>query len=139
MKNDKYLDEMYELVSEALETLHEEEVKDMSFLDEIQSPEYDIYKHQPKNASWIHFFWGYAHIANEYVDSLIYANAEEFQEEIVKKIRAVFTPKTLEYIREAKVTEFGMHIGPYLPSGGSINDELGIEVIDEMKDREGIE
>ncbi len=131
MKNEKYLDEMHELISEALE----DDPSDLSFLDEILKPEYSIYSTQPKNSSWVHFFWSYGGLANEYTSALFYGNAEQFQEELIKQIRAVFTPKTLEYIREAKVTEFGMHISPYQPSGGNIKNDYGIDVPDEMKDR----
>ncbi len=126
MKNENYINELSDLVDDIL------------FDTNTASPDFDIYEpsNQPKHMSWIQFYWSYGGIAGEYTWSLTYMDAEEFQEQLLKVTRLVFNPTTLQYIRDAKVTEFGMHIGPYQPSGGNTNDELGIEVIQEMKDRE---
>lgn len=125
MKNEETITELVDVIIDALSD---------------EAPQrYDISKDQPWNTSWVHFYWGYAGLASEYTTGIEYGNSDEFQEQLVSLIRKVFTPTNLQLVRDAKLTEFGMHIGPYLPSGGSINDELGIDVIDEMKDREGIE
>lgn len=90
---------------------------------------------QPKHFSWIHFYWSYGGLAGEYTHGLEFSNAKDFQKQLLIVITKVFSPENLEFVREAKLTEFGMHLGPYQPSGGSINDEIGIDVIPEMKDR----
>lgn len=90
---------------------------------------------QPKHFSWIHFYWSYGGLAGEYTHGLEFSNAKDFQKQLILVTKKVFSPENLEFVRQAKLTEFGMHVGPYQPSGGSINDEIGIDVIPEMKDR----
>jgi hypothetical protein len=34
----------------------------------------------------------------------------------------------LQYIREGKIKNFGMQIGPHTPAHDDLNEELGIEV-----------
>ena len=121
MKNERTITKLSEIIDDALS-------------DRV-SERYSYEKDQPKHFSWIHFFWSYGGLASEYTTGLEYTDAEEFQEQLIKAVKKVFTPSNLEYVRKAKLTEFGMHIGPYQPSGGSINDEIGINVIPEMKDR----
>jgi hypothetical protein len=108
-------------------------------IDEVLSTpvkqKYSVFKDQPVNVSWIHFYWSYGGLAGEYTSNIEYANAKEFQQQLIIAVNKVFTPPNLELLRQAKLTEFGMHIGPYTPSGSNINNENGIEVIPEMKDR----
>ncbi len=121
MKNEQVITHLSEVVDEVL--------------FDTTPARYSYENDQPKHFSWIHFYWSYGGLAGEYTHGLEYSNAKEFQRQLTRVIKKVFSPENLEFIREAKLTEFGMHLGPYQPSGGNINDELGIEVIPAMKDR----
>jgi hypothetical protein len=113
--DDKYVDEMIDLVENALFKLN-------------GTQRYDMEKDQPKHFSWFHVWWSTDHLASDYCSGLEYADAEEFQQVLIESVRNVFNTTTLQYISDGKIKDFGMQIGPEQPSGGDLNNELGLGV-----------
>jgi len=112
---DKYIDDMGYLVEDALLKLDE-------------PTRYDAEKDQPEHFSWFHVWWSAENIFSDYSSTLEYADAEEFQQQLVEAVRAAFNTNTLQYIRESKIDNFGMQIGPHSPHHADLNEELGLKV-----------
>jgi hypothetical protein len=83
---------------------------------------------QPKHFSWLHVWCHSKNSATEQTIALEYMTAGEFQVKILQAVTSFFSTDALELVRKGKITDFGMQIGPLLPSGGNLNDELGLEV-----------
>ena len=116
IKNEKYLDEMIELVEDAFISMPSESLR------------YDMEKDQPKHFSWFHVWWSIDGMCSDYTSGLEYADAEEFQQTLIENIRHVFNTTTLQYIIDGKIKNFGMQIGPHTPAHLDQNEELGLEV-----------
>jgi hypothetical protein len=114
-KNEIYLDEMTDLIENISYKVSEKN-------------KYDCGVDQPKHFSWFHIWWSIDGIFSDTTAVLEYADAEDFQQELINKVRMFFTPDTLQYIREGKIKNFGMQIGPHTPAHDDLNEELGIEV-----------
>jgi hypothetical protein len=113
--NDKYIDEMIDLIEDAL-------------FDPDEKSRYDMEKDQPMHFSWFHVWWSNDNIASDFGSALQYSDAEDFQQQLIEKVRQAFNTTTLQYIRDGKIKNFGMKIGPHTPSHIDLNDELGLEV-----------
>lgn len=114
-KNEKYLDEMTDLMGDIFYKIRDRNI-------------YDMEKDQPKHFSWLHVWWSIEGVYSDSTTALEYADAEAFQEELMDKIRRIFNTTTLEYISSGKIRNFGMHIGPDTHGDEDLNEELDIEV-----------
>lgn len=113
--NEKYLDEMRELIEEIV-------------IKNDVKPAYDVEKDQPKHFSWFHIWWSIDGVMSDYGTGIQYLDAEEFQQNLVEKVSQIFNTTTLQYICDGKIKNFGMQIGPHSPAHYDVNEELGIEV-----------
>jgi hypothetical protein len=115
-KQQIYIDQMIDHFEEAMQPHY--------FPTHFTHPEED----QPQQMSWIHFWCSNGGLATDQTFSIEYKTAEEFQQKILEAVTSFFSPTALQLVREGKIHNFGMQIGPEQPSGGNINDELGLEV-----------
>ena len=113
--NHKYIDDMTDIIEDAL-----------TITDEPRR--YSMEKDQPKHFSWFHVWWSVGGIASDFTTALEYSDAEDFQQALVDKVRLAFNTSSLQLIRDGKITNFGMQIGPHTPDHLDINEELGLEV-----------
>ena len=118
------MEDMYAIIDEISD--HFEEIIMRNWTEKKE--DYDMEKDQPKHFSWLHVWASKGGLATDRTVAVSYKDAEEFQQEVVNTVRQFFNTDTLQSIIDGKLTMFGMQIGPEQPSGGNLNDELGIEV-----------
>lgn len=115
-KQDTYIDKMGDLFEETAEPHY--------FPTLFTHPSED----QPKHMSWIHFWCSNGGLATDKTFSIEYKDENDFQKRVINAVTSFFNAATLQMVREGKIHNFGMQIGPEQPSGGNINEELGLEV-----------
>lgn len=114
-KNETSIDEMIDLFEEATELMHDQK-------------HYEMEKDQPSNFSWVHIWCSTGGTATDTCVGITYDNTVDFQQQFLRTVRLFFNPETLKRITEGSIKNFGIQIGPEQPSGGNINEELGLEV-----------
>ncbi len=116
MKDDKISDKVSDILYEGIARLDYREL------------EYDIGKHQPQHASWIVLDAVFSEYATDVYTIIEYSDAPSMQAELIRLVRAVFTPELLEHIRDGRIKDLTLRIGPHALSGEDLNEENGIEV-----------
>ena len=118
MDEHKISDEVSELLYEGIAKL------------DYQELQYDIEKDQPQHASWIILDALFTTFGTDVYTIIEYSDARAMQAELLKLIKAVFTPELLEHIRNGNIKNFTLRIGPETLSGLDLNEENDIEVDD---------
>lgn len=90
--------------------------------------EYDIETDQPAHAAWIVLDTSFEEYGTDAYTIIEYSNAKAMQAELLRLIKAVFTPELLEFVRTGEVKDLTLRIGPHALSGEDLNEENSIEV-----------
>lgn len=116
MNDDKISDKVSDLLYEGIAKL------------DYRKFEYDIGKHQPQHASWIVLDAVFSEYATDVYTVIEYSDAASMQAELIRLVRAVFTPELLEHIRDGSIKDLTLSIGPHAFNGSDLNEENCIEI-----------
>ena len=113
--NDKVFDEVVDLFENGLER----------FGAELK---FDLYEEpHPDKVNWLIVDASLKSYATDTSIAFYYKDAQAMQDEIIRFIKAVWTPQLLELVRSGEIKNLTLRVGPDTLSGTDLNEENGIE------------
>lgn len=113
--NDKVFDEVVDLIENGLER----------FGAELKFDPYE--EAHPDKANWLIVDASLKIYATDSSIAFCYKDAQAMQDEIIRFVKAVWTPQLLELVRSGEIKNLTLRVGPDTLGGSDLNEENGIE------------